>query len=61
VIEQHYRHCLEVYGPRTGPRMMFRFGIKYATMHPTPKIVRGAFALSSGKKGFEEVLDTHYS
>ena len=44
LLRRHFVHACEIYGPVRGPRIMRKFGIKYARIHPTPRRVRIAFA-----------------
>lgn len=60
VLEEHYRACVELYGPESGRRVLFRHGIKYASRHPTPKRVRQAFIESDRHGGLTGVLETFY-
>jgi len=39
----HFDAVVDLYGVRRGPKMMRKFGIKYARLHPTPGRVRAAF------------------
>ena len=43
VIAEHYRLSEEIYGPRRACRVMRKFGIKYARLHPESLQVRDAF------------------
>lgn len=43
VVMRHFEHSCEVYGPYRGPKVMRKFGIKYARLHPHPKLVRAGF------------------
>ena len=44
VLVEHFDHACELYGPVRGPKIMRKFGIKYARLHPNPRDVRMAFA-----------------
>ena len=61
VLEEHYRLCLEQFGLERGPRMIYRFGIKYASYHPTPKVVRMAFINAGVGEKFNEIIAEHYN
>ncbi len=61
VLREHYAMCLEFFGPRNGPAMMNRFGIRYAKVHPTPRPVRTAFIQSDCGKDIPKILDTYYA
>nr|NIP86004.1 tRNA-dihydrouridine synthase family protein [Planctomycetales bacterium] len=43
VISEHYQLAEQTYGPRRAGRMMRKFGIKYARLHPDGRQVRDAF------------------
>ena len=43
VIAEHYRLSEEIYGPGRCCRVMRKFGIKYARLHPQTQQVRDAF------------------
>lgn len=60
VLLEHFRMSVEIYGRVTGPRMMHRFGIKYASLHPTPKQVRLAFIDSRSGQRFLDVVEQFY-
>jgi len=62
ILQAHYALAVECFGPRQGPRRMYRFGIRYAAHHPHAKLVRHAFINSKEKDGlsFQEILDTYY-
>ncbi|MHA1570080.1 MAG: tRNA dihydrouridine synthase [Alphaproteobacteria bacterium] len=44
VLVGHFDHACRLYGPVRGPKIMRKFGIKYARLHPNPRDVRMAFA-----------------
>ncbi|NLF31178.1 MAG: tRNA-dihydrouridine synthase family protein [Planctomycetes bacterium] len=60
ILEMHYALCLESFGPKDGPRMMNRFGIRYARSHPRTKAVRTAFINSDHGQGIPGILETFY-
>lgn len=60
LIQRHYQLCLDAYGETIAPRMMYRFGIKYSALHPTPKAVRQAFIHSKSGQKFLDILDVYY-
>ena len=60
-LEKHFAHACELYGPRRGPRMMRKFGIKYARLHPHPKPVRAAFIAVKCPDDWQRVLDECYA
>ena len=47
VIAEHYRLSEEIYGPSRCCRVMRKFGIKYARLHPQMQQVRDAFVAVS--------------
>lgn len=61
VLSEHFRMCHDLFGATRGPRLMYRFGIRYARMHPTPKPVRQAFINARTGPNFLEILDMYYS
>jgi len=60
LMRRHFDDAVEVYGPKKGPRIMRKFGIKYARLHPTPKVVRVAFVAVKTPEDWHEVLRRHY-
>ncbi len=61
VIERHFAHAVELYGPLKGPKIMRKFGIKYARMHPTPSKLRVAFVAVKKSQQWQEVLNKYYT
>jgi nifR3 family TIM-barrel protein len=61
VIAEHYRLSEEVYGPNRCCRVMRKFGIKYARLHPQFQAVRDAFVAVTEPAGYREVLDRWYA
>lgn len=61
LLERHMRDVCELFGPVRGPKMMRKFGIKYARMHPHPREVRIAFVAVRSPQQWYEVLQQHYS
>ncbi len=61
VMERHFAHAIELYGPLKGPKIMRKFGIKYARMHPTPSKLRVAFVAVKRPQQWQEVLDKYYT
>ena len=61
VMRRHFDHAVAVYGPKKGPRIMRKFGIRYARMHPHPKAVRMAFVAVTNPDQWHRVLDEHYT
>ena len=60
LLEDHFRRACDLYGPLRGPKMMRKFGIKYARLHPTPMKVRVAFVAIKRPAQWQEVLDRYY-
>ena len=61
VITDHFRRAVAFYGERRGTNKMRKFGIKYASMHPTPKKLRMAFVTSKNASDWLAVLDNFYT
>jgi tRNA-dihydrouridine synthase len=61
VLEAHFADALALYGPNRGPKMMRKFGIKYARMHPHPAQVRVGFVAVRGLADWQAVLDKFYT
>jgi len=61
LIRGHFDHAVEIYGPRRGPRIMRKFGIKYTRVHPAPARVRAAFVTVKTPADWQGVLDTFYA
>jgi nifR3 family TIM-barrel protein len=61
VMAEHFRLSCELYGPRRAPRIMRKFGIKYARMHPHPAKVRLAFVNVKNQSDWQAVLDTFFT
>ena len=60
VIGEHYRLAEEVYGPRHACRVMRKFGIRYAELHPQPAEVRAAFIAVAEPADYRRVLRRYY-
>jgi len=60
VIAEHYRLAEETYGPRRCCRVMRKFGIKYARLHPQPQAVRDAFVAVASRQQWQSVLKRWY-
>ena len=60
ILEQHMADVAALYGPRRGPKIMRKFGIKYARLHPTPSKVRSAFIDIKSAAAWNQVLETYY-
>lgn len=61
VIAEHYRLSEEIYGPNLCCRVMRKFGIKYARLHPKFKEVRNAFVAVRAPADWRAVLDRWYA
>ncbi|MHC4986765.1 MAG: tRNA dihydrouridine synthase [Planctomycetota bacterium] len=61
VMRRHFDHAVAVYGPKRGPKIMRKFGIRYARMHPAAKTIRMAFVDVKGPDQWHAVLDEHYT
>ncbi len=60
VIAEHYR-LAELYGPERCCRVMRKFGIKYARLHPQAESVRQAFIQVRHPEQWHAVLDRWYA
>jgi tRNA-dihydrouridine synthase len=60
LMRRHFDHAVELYGDKKAPKIMRKFGIKYARLHPTPKVVRMAFVAVKRPEGWHEVLARYY-
>jgi nifR3 family TIM-barrel protein len=60
VLERHFEQACALYGPDRGPKIMRKFGIKYARMHPAPGTVRSAFVRVSRPAHWRRVLENCY-
>jgi nifR3 family TIM-barrel protein len=61
VIREHYRLSEELYGSEQCGRLMRKFGIKYAQLHPQSEAVRSAFIAVRRPGEWHEVLDRWYA
>ena len=61
VIAEHYRMSEEIYGPSRCCRVMRKFGIKYARLHPQSQQVRDAFVAVTQPAHWRAVLDRWYA
>ena len=60
VLLAHSAGAVELYGPLKGPRIMRKWGIKYARMHPHPKQLRMAFVATKTPQDIQTVIDQYY-
>jgi nifR3 family TIM-barrel protein len=61
VIREHYRLSEQVYGPELCGRVMRKFGIIYARLHPMSREVRNAFAAARRPADWHAALDRWYA
>jgi len=61
VIAEHYRLAEELYGPERCCRVMRKFGIKYARLHPRFREVRDAFVAVARPEDWRLVLARWYA
>lgn len=61
VLREHFRLAVEVHGPDHAGRLMRKFGIKYARLHPEPLAVREAFVRVTRTEDWHAVLDAWYA
>ncbi len=61
VIREHYATAMQIYGAKQGSRIMRKFGIKYARLHPESVVVRDAFVAVANESDWQAVLDQWYS
>ncbi len=61
VIAEHYRLSEQIYGPGRCCRVMRKFGIKYARLHPHYKEVRDAFVAVTAPAHWRAALDRWYA
>jgi nifR3 family TIM-barrel protein len=59
LLAWHFEHACGLYGPRTA-KIMRKFGIKYARMHPEPQKVRAAFVNVARPEQWRAVLEEFY-
>ncbi|MEN6450966.1 MAG: tRNA-dihydrouridine synthase [Thermoguttaceae bacterium] len=61
VIAEHYRLSEQIYGPSRCCRVMRKFGIKYARLHPEHQAVREAFVAVTKPADWRAALDRWYA
>lgn len=59
-IEYHWEQVVAVHGASVAWKVMRKFGIKYAELHPAGLHVRNAFIVASSAAAFQNVLDEWY-
>ena len=60
LLARHFDAACELYGPLRGSKIMRKFGIKYARMHASPRLVRAAFVKVKRPADWKKVLDDFY-
>ncbi len=60
ILIDHMDAAEELYGPIMGPKIMRKWGIRYARMHPHPKQVRMAFVEIKKPDDWREVIEKYY-
>ena len=60
VLLKHFADACCLYGADRGPKIMRKFGIKYARLHPATRQVRMAFAGAKGPEGWQSVVAEYY-
>lgn len=60
IIALHYQYAIELYGETIGSKIMRKFGIKYAELHPMAEQVVQAFIAVKRKTDWQAVLDRWY-
>ena len=56
----HLHECVKVHGEKLAPKLMRKFGIKYAEHHPLAREVRDAFIAVDSLDAFRGVLTRWY-
>ena len=57
---EHMELACRLYGPEKAPRIMRKFGIRYARLHPRPKELRMAFVEVSSPADWMNVVEKYY-
>jgi nifR3 family TIM-barrel protein len=60
LLEKHFTEMLAIHGPQRGPKMMRKYGIKYARLHPAPARLRAAFVAVRSGSDWQAVLEKFY-
>jgi len=60
IIREHLRLLVEQWGEELAARLLRKVGIKYAELHPTPRLVRAAFIGATSYAKLLAVLDEWY-
>ncbi|MDX1962618.1 MAG: tRNA-dihydrouridine synthase [Pirellulales bacterium] len=61
VIDRHFDLAVELYGGDIAGRLMRKFCIKYARLHPAGVVVRDAFVAAKNITKMREVFDLYYT
>ncbi len=61
LLVDHMAGAVDLYGAVRAPKIMRKFGIKYARMHPHPRLVRAAFVAIKRPEHWQKVLDEFYT
>ncbi|MDY6913248.1 MAG: tRNA-dihydrouridine synthase [Planctomycetota bacterium] len=61
LLAEHFGQVCELYGPKRGPKIMRKFGIKYARLHTSPAKVRAAFVAVKRPEQWQAVLEEFYA
>jgi nifR3 family TIM-barrel protein len=61
ILREHYRLAEELYGEKRVGKLMRKFGIKYAILHPQHDELRKSFVRIRGKEDWDAVLEKFYS
>ena len=60
LLLRHYEAACRLYGQPDAPKIMRKFGARYARMHPSPRQVRTAFIAIKHPGDWRKVLDEYY-
>lgn len=60
IIADHFQETVRFIGPIMAGKVMRKFGIKYAELHPAGLVVRDAFIAAESTDDFRRVLETWY-
>lgn len=58
---EHIDLCIRLHGEKPASRMMRKFGIRFATHHPTPEEVKSKFIQVESMQGWKAVVEEYYS
>ena len=60
LLLRHFEDACKLYGADRGPRVMRKFGARYARLHPHPRTVRKAFVAVERPQDWRDVVETFY-